>query len=231
MIKTIVFVKRRADLTHEDFCDYWVNTHGEITANLPGLKRLQFNLVRHDLMAQESAWDGVACAWFSDEAAFRTLQTSEAFAAMMEDEENFVDTTRRAPLVVQPVARIPRAATMTSPTPDMVKTLVGIKRQKGITRESFNLYWRRMHARKVCALPHLQACIQNSLRPDFLRGAPLFDAVTECWWTSLTAMTELIDTPEYADVQIDEQRFVDAAHSAPLFVREMEIVRNGELLV
>lgn len=231
MIKTIVFMKRRAGMSFDAFCDHWVHTHGRIAANLPGLKRLQFNLVRHDLLLQDGEWDGVACAWFSDEKAHKAAGDSEAYKAMLDDEKNFVDTSRRAPLVVQPMAKIPPAATMTSPTDDMIKTMVGLKHQPLITRESFNRYWRITHARKVCALPHLQFCIQNALRPDYLRDTPLFDAVTECWWTDLKSMSALIDTPEYKEVQTDELRFVDSARSTPLFVREVEIVRHGELVI
>ena len=222
MIKTIVFVKRRDDVSFEDFCRYWVETHGPITADLPGLRSLQFNMIRPEYQRRPSFWDGVSCAIFESAAAFQ---------AMLADEEYFVDISHRSPLIVAPLARLSNVAVTPEDVASSIKTITPIWRQAGVTRESFVNYWRRAHSKFICALPHLRAYVQNTPRMEMMRETPYCDAIAECWWESWDGVLEMVNLPEYAAVQQDEKRFADLSSSVPMVVREVQIVRNGQLVI
>jgi uncharacterized protein (TIGR02118 family) len=100
MIKTQVLVKRKVGMTREAFADYWLGTHVAITAKISEIKRQTISIVRSDLQRADTPWDGLANAWWDDEAAIGSARRGDAFQAMIEDEANFVDVGDRRPLVV-----------------------------------------------------------------------------------------------------------------------------------
>lgn len=81
MFKAIILLTRRADMTHEQFADWWLVEHAPRAAQLPGVRRLCFNLVEP---GEEGAPDGVSELWFDSkddfEAAYAT-DTGKAVAA------------------------------------------------------------------------------------------------------------------------------------------------------
>ena len=231
MIKTIVFVRKKPGMTFDDFTRYWIDTHGAITASLPGLRRLVINLVRPELQRSETPWDGLSCAWFESADAVRSVASTSEFRAMVDDEENFVDTTHRSPMIVS--AYSPLREAPISPDdlpPEAIKTVVAIWRKSGTERENFNSYWRTTHSKLICDLPNLCAYEQNTIMTDLQRQAPLCDAIAECWWTSRSGVLEAIKSEAYAAVQADEKHFADTERLAPMVVREVEVVRDGKLL-
>lgn len=75
MIKRVSFLRRREDMSREDFFAHWTGPHADIVKQLPGIRGLRFGKVQSWTPA-EAAWDGVGEVWFdSVEAA------SEAFAS------------------------------------------------------------------------------------------------------------------------------------------------------
>jgi uncharacterized protein (TIGR02118 family) len=149
---------------------------------------------------------------------------------MLDDEQNFVDTSVRSPLIVMPHAPMGEAPMSTEGLAGTMKTVVAIWRKSGTQREDFNAYWRNTHSGLICALPHLRAYVQNTIRADMQRGEPLCDAVAECWWASREGVLEAVQSDAYAAVQADEKRFVDSTRLSPMVVREVEVVREGKLL-
>jgi uncharacterized protein (TIGR02118 family) len=229
MIKTLVFVRRKPGMTFDDFARYWVETHGPVAAKLPGLRRLVTNLVRPELQRHEPPWDGLSCAWFESADAVRSVVSTPEFRAMIDDEENFVDTSERSPMIVTPYSPAAEAPMSTEGLSDTIKTVVAIWRKSGMEREDFNTYWRNTHAELICNLPNLRAYVQNTTRIDMQRREPLCDAIAECWWTSWDGVLDAVKSAAYATVQADEKRFVDTARLSPMVVREVEVVRDGKL--
>jgi uncharacterized protein (TIGR02118 family) len=72
MFKAIILLTRRADMTHEAFADWWLKEHGPLARQLPGLRKLTFNLV-----GSEAGVDGVSELWFDTQAAFEAAYASE----------------------------------------------------------------------------------------------------------------------------------------------------------
>ncbi len=214
-----------------DFDRYWVGTHGPIAAQLPGLRRLVINLLRPELQRRPPPWDGLSCAWFESTDAVRSVVSTPEFRTMIDDEDNFVDTTARHRMIV-----IPHSATGDEPAAsrsmsNTIKTVVPIWRKQGIEREYFNSYWRDAHARLICDLPNLHAYVQNTVRMDMQRLEPYCDAIAECWWTSWDGVLAAVNSDAYAAVQADEKHFADIARLVPMVVREVEIVRDGKRLI
>jgi uncharacterized protein (TIGR02118 family) len=93
MIKTLTFLKRKPDLTREEFLLHWKETHGPIAAKLvPGFKRYaQY----HPATGFETDIDGIAVFWWDSQEAFENFlswrKTDEA-KPLLEDEENFMDS-------------------------------------------------------------------------------------------------------------------------------------------
>ena len=67
MIKAMICLKRREDMTREAFRNWWVGAHKEKAVKLPRLRRICFNLT-----VGEGLYDGVAEQWYD------TLEDMEA---------------------------------------------------------------------------------------------------------------------------------------------------------
>lgn len=106
MVKLIYCVKKRPDLSDEDFHDYWLNRHGPLVRRLgPALKVLRYvqshtmPLELHDLMKSlrglGDIYDGTAELWWESIEDFLDAYSSpegmDANNALMEDEANFID--------------------------------------------------------------------------------------------------------------------------------------------
>ncbi|MFC4375511.1 EthD domain-containing protein [Nocardia halotolerans] len=101
MIKLSVFLTRRADLTHEEFVDYWTQQHTPMVAGLPGgevpVRRYVQLLPTDDSIPgiDTLAYDGVAELWVDDIADAAHWFSSEPYTTTIAaDEEKFLDRSR-----------------------------------------------------------------------------------------------------------------------------------------
>ncbi|MFM9181877.1 MAG: EthD domain-containing protein [Phycisphaerales bacterium] len=74
MTKIVWLLKKAEHLTHEEFRDWWLNSHAPHARTAPGLKRYVINVARpvDDLAGRPTwacEWDGVAEQWFDDDDA------------------------------------------------------------------------------------------------------------------------------------------------------------------
>jgi len=123
-------------MSFEGFARYWIETHGPIAAKLPGLNRLVTNLVRPELQRSETPWDGLSFAWFESADAVRSVASTPEFRAMLDDEENFVDTSNRSPMFITPHSPTGEAPMSTKGLSDTIKTVVPIWRKNGMELET-----------------------------------------------------------------------------------------------
>ncbi|WP_305984725.1 EthD domain-containing protein [Roseibium sp. MMSF_3544] len=116
MIKLIMCLTRRADLSREQFLDYWLNQHGpffmENASKMRTKRYLQdhtldspLNTMMRDSRGMMPEFDGVAEVWFdSEEDLVEAMSSAEgqAFsAALLKDEGNFVDHSRSSAFLVR----------------------------------------------------------------------------------------------------------------------------------
>jgi uncharacterized protein (TIGR02118 family) len=111
MVVITFLLRRRADLSPEEFHAYWRDRHGPLVASHAetlGIRRyVQLHTLDSPVGAavaasrrcEDSDWDGVALIWFDSEAAIvESATTTEAGraagAALYEDERRFLDLAR-----------------------------------------------------------------------------------------------------------------------------------------
>jgi uncharacterized protein (TIGR02118 family) len=101
VVKVIVLMPRRADMSREDFQQYLRETHLPLVTRLPGLRRLVVNGVCPDPNEPPPAYDAVAEDWFDDPAAMGAALASPEGQAVAADVPNYLDLSRFALLVVE----------------------------------------------------------------------------------------------------------------------------------
>lgn len=107
MLKTIHLVKKKPELTFEDFRKYWLEEHVKIAKKLPGLKRYVINIVTKCL-SEYRPYDGIAELDFEDEESFKKAMESPVGQAVREDLLNFAENADIL-LVEEKVVKKPRA--------------------------------------------------------------------------------------------------------------------------
>ena len=115
MIKFVMCLTRRPDMTREEFKDYWINKHGPFfmsnAAAMGAKKYVQSHTLDTPLneglrtsrgMLPEH--DGVAEVWFESEQALMEGMSSpegqKLGAALLEDEKNFIDHSKSSAFIV-----------------------------------------------------------------------------------------------------------------------------------
>ena len=93
-MKLFAFVKRKEGLTHEEFLDYWRNSHGPLIRDTPALADCTLSYVQHAVSEQDgSGFDGVAVQEFASWDDFLAMLQGPAGDAMRADEANFLDSS------------------------------------------------------------------------------------------------------------------------------------------
>ncbi|MEI6375174.1 MAG: EthD family reductase [Actinomycetes bacterium] len=78
--KAIILLRRRDDMTHEEFATWWLDKHAPLAATLPGVRRLCFNLADDG-----AAFDGVSELWFDTREDFDAAYATEIGKAVAAD--------------------------------------------------------------------------------------------------------------------------------------------------
>ena len=89
MVKIIALIKRKPEMSRDDFLRYWQGTHAPFVGALPGIRRYQQNhALEH---RQQWPWDGAAEVWFDSVRDVSRAFESPAADAMRQDEKNFIE--------------------------------------------------------------------------------------------------------------------------------------------
>ena len=116
MIKLMMCLCRRSEMTRAEFQDYWQNRHGPFfqqnAATMRSKKYVQSHTIDSPLnegMRQSRGmlpeYDGVAEVWFESEEdlmeAMGSVEMQELSAALLEDEGKFVDHSKSCAFIVR----------------------------------------------------------------------------------------------------------------------------------
>ena len=103
MIKIVYCLRRKREMSREEFQKYWIETHAEVGKNIPGVKRyVQAHTLSGEMAEMMAAghpagkaepFDGVAELWFEEDDLMK-LPGAEGSLAAMQDETNFIDFER-----------------------------------------------------------------------------------------------------------------------------------------
>lgn len=116
MIKLVMCLRRRADMSRAEFQDYWRDQHGPFfqknAATMRSKKYVQSHTIDsplNDAMKESRGmlpeYDGVAEVWFASEEDLMEAMGSEEMqqlsAALLEDEGKFVDHSQSCAFIVR----------------------------------------------------------------------------------------------------------------------------------
>ena len=85
----MILLKKKENMTDEDFADYWVHIHAPIAKKMPGLRKYVVNLVRKP-PERESQYQGVVELWFENKQSMKTAFASVDGRLTSEDTHKFV---------------------------------------------------------------------------------------------------------------------------------------------
>ena len=100
MVKVVLLLHRRADMSIDEFRRYWHERHRPLVERLPGLRRLVLNDVLPSLDEAEPACDGIAEDWFDSVESMQAAFASPEAQAVSADVVNFLDLSRFQMLMV-----------------------------------------------------------------------------------------------------------------------------------
>ena len=93
MLKFIVVIYKRPDLTREQFRRHLQDVHGPLAMNLPGLRKYIQNFICDD-PKRSPGWDAVVELYFDNWTSMEAAWTSPQGAASDADLPAFADLTR-----------------------------------------------------------------------------------------------------------------------------------------
>ena len=118
MIKLIMCLKRRSDISREEFQSYWKDKHGPFFMDNAHVMRTKKYVQSHTLSSplnegmrasreMMEAFDGVAEVWFESEedlmAAMGSAEMAELGPKLVADENNFIDHAQSSAFIVEEV--------------------------------------------------------------------------------------------------------------------------------
>jgi uncharacterized protein (TIGR02118 family) len=90
MIKVLGLLTRQPHLTHEQFVEHWLNTHGPLALAVPGIRRyVQSHIVgtrtRPDIPETDVDVDGIAELWYDDLDSMQRAAASPEMKRLTDD--------------------------------------------------------------------------------------------------------------------------------------------------
>ncbi len=115
MIKRYILVSKRADLSGDDFRKYYLEHHGAIVAQMPGLLRYRQNPTLPHADGTEHDISGIAEVWYADENAMQSALHSPQGQAASVSLAKFVDVSKMQILPVDEYTILSDGDMQTSP--------------------------------------------------------------------------------------------------------------------
>lgn len=234
MIKLIVFVSRRADLSASAFQDYWRSSHGPLVrgADITGRTMRGYVQGMTALEAYEGerapAYDGTAELYFDSQAdADAFFSDPEYLEQIHPDESNFADLSR--------CAFVPTSGPeiVCGPEPceaEGVKLVIGVKRRPDLSVAAWRDHMRNRHANLVrdhtTSQRYLRGYIQCFTADHaYGDGEPAVDATSELYFPDLASMQAFLDDPAYqAEVFSDGADNADMSRTVFFPTREEVVI-------
>lgn len=107
MLKFMVVVYRRSDLTPEQFRRHLEDVHAPLAKALPGLRKYRQNHVLPDAARNHPGWDAVIELYFDNRASMEAAWQSPQGAASDADLPLFADLDRTTWSVVEELTLLP----------------------------------------------------------------------------------------------------------------------------
>lgn len=92
MFKLIVLLKKKDNITEEEFTRHWLNTHVPLAKMMPGVRRYVVNLVKKP-PNREADFNGVVELWFDDVESMKKAFASPMGKITQQDSYKFTSST------------------------------------------------------------------------------------------------------------------------------------------
>ena len=241
MIKIVRFVKRRKDLTQEQFKAYWLNKHSKlekIVVEKTPVKRIIASFVTGEMIGgEEPPFDGMVELYYNSVEDMRAAFAGDIPAMMRKDEENFVDLSEK------PVRVVTEEYVMSERTGEKqlkvkvpIKIARFVKRRKDLTQEQFKAYWLNEHSKLekiVVEKTPVKRIVASFVTGEMIGGEePPFDGMVELYYNSVEDMRAAFAGNIPAMMRKDEENFVDLSEKPVRVVTEEYVMseRKGEKL-
>ena len=192
MFTRLVAMKRRPDLSADEFRRHWKMVHGPLMAQVPGVHYQQNHVIDTRQTTNHARGsievDGFAQWGFASDSAMREAAGHPALVAAGKDLPNFVGSLTRMTCEVKSV--LPEPTTSAA-----LKRMSVLQAKPGMTAERFRHYWVDEHAAMIAVYPGLLGCRQNIVTGRLAVSDPrVADAgietagILEMWYASIDAM-------------------------------------------
>ena len=101
VLKLYILVRRRADMTHEQYLKHWQGVHAPLYTSQPDAKRYVRRYIQSRVTGDRperfvlGETDGIVQLWFDDMDGFNAFFTSQSYRDVIRpDEERFTDPKR-----------------------------------------------------------------------------------------------------------------------------------------
>ena len=222
MVKIVIFFKRKAGMSVEDFQKHWRTTHADIIVRLPGIRRyIQSHVLASAYRKVEPVYDGVAESYFDDTQAMKALAKMPEYGAVLADEPNFIDRPSMASIIAD------EFVIKDAPAPkDAVKSIDFVNRKAGMSVDDFQKYWKDVHGPLCKAAAAMRRYVQNHTRRAIYDSGrtPPFDGVAMAWFDSMQALRHAAPTPEFERLRSDVGNFIQRDKSPFVLTTEHVIL-------
>ena len=92
MFKAAILLKRRAEVSAEEFAHWWLGRHATLARDLPDVRRVVFNIV------VDGPYDGISELWFDSQEAMELAYATDHGRAVAADTLTMVAERVRMPI-------------------------------------------------------------------------------------------------------------------------------------
>ena len=243
MIKLAVLLKRKKDLSFEEFDRYWDGPHGDLVVGIPEFTRhvrrySQSHLIDPTYGGEGMAWkradfDGIAEVWFDNLESMTAAFNERRFVEVVgPDDRKFIDPDSVSIMVTREIEKIPLNGK------PGVKLSVVIKRRQGMSFAEFDHYWDVTHGAIVTGVAdftrHVRRYVQSHVVTEYTGegdsskltsqwGKAAFDGIAELWFDSIADMVAAFNEPAFMKtIAPDDEMFVDPTGTQLFTLKEVQ---------
>jgi uncharacterized protein (TIGR02118 family) len=226
MLKVAWLVRLSQDANDDDVRRKWNEDHADLVTSVPGVLRYTHN---ETLAVAEGPGagveapviDGIACAWWKDEASFEAaLESGEWQAVLEHGREIFDPDWTHAYQGAEIEERIMRIGPGT-PWSDADVPVLGCKHigvlyfRPDMGRDAARAHWTDRHGALALEIPEIRYYVQNhAVKPVRLDaengslGFP-FDGFSEAWFTDRATFEQAHESPAWYALREDSPNLFD----------------------
>lgn len=232
MIKLLSFLRRRAELTPEQFRAYWLGSRAETERALKRsspLRSAVTSLATGEVLGGRAPFFDAMSEWYFDEIGeLKQVFAGPGMRAMLAQESNFADLCAETGRFVAEEYLQAQSASWSAPSADLsrprTKVFRAVKRRADLTRGQFKDYWLNSHARLEkgrTAETTVRRITASFFTGEVLSGTePSFDGAVSLYWDDAESARMHFAQGRQSVMRTDEANFVDLTYEVVRVVTE-----------